>query len=50
MHADELESFSRLRRAGVAVYDAARRMAFSRAVLYLVGPFFHVLASAIKGE
>jgi len=47
---DELEGFSRVRRAAAAIYDAMRGMAFSRPVLYLVGPFFHVLASAIKGE
>ena len=48
--AEERESFSRWRRAGATVYDGLRRLAFSRPVLFLLGPFFRVLASAIEAE
>jgi len=44
----ELKHFSKLRRLGVTVYDFTRKNTFSRALLYLVGPFFHVIAYANK--
>jgi ubiquinone/menaquinone biosynthesis C-methylase UbiE/uncharacterized protein YbaR (Trm112 family) len=48
--AGELKSFSRLRRIGAAGYDIVRKAPFLRTVLYLVGPFFHILSYSHKQQ
>jgi ubiquinone/menaquinone biosynthesis C-methylase UbiE/uncharacterized protein YbaR (Trm112 family) len=46
--AEEIKNFSAFERVQVAVYDLIRRTPLARFVLYLFGPFFHVICYARK--